>query len=71
MRSETLKPLHGLPVSIKDLEPSAGLRCTYGSKFFEHNIADFDGMVTARQSCRGHCTWQNQHVSLWVQGHVR
>src|SRR5256712_10547563 len=46
MRGETLKPLHGLPVSMKDLEPSAGLRCTYGSKFFEHNIADFDGVVT-------------------------
>jgi len=53
MRGETLKPLHGLPVSIKDLEPSAGLRCTYGSKFFEHNIADFDGMVTGRVKAAG------------------
>ena len=53
MRGETLKPLHGLPVSIKDLEPSAGLRCTYGSKFFEHNIADFDGMVTGRVRAAG------------------
>src|SRR6266446_1373845 len=53
MRGETLKPLHGLPVSIKDLEPSAGLRCTYGSKFFEHNIADMDGMVTERVKAAG------------------
>src|SRR5262252_2106364 len=53
MRGETLHPLHGLPVSIKDLEPSAGLRCTYGSKFFEHNIADFDGMVTERVKAAG------------------
>ena len=53
MRGETLQPLHGLPVSIKDLEPSAGLRCTYGSKFFEHNIADVDGMVTARVKAAG------------------
>jgi Asp-tRNA(Asn)/Glu-tRNA(Gln) amidotransferase A subunit family amidase len=53
MRGESLKPLHGLPVSIKDLEPSAGLRCTYGSKFFEHNIADFDGMVTGRVKAAG------------------
>jgi len=53
MRGETLKPLHGLPVSIKDLEPSAGLRCTYGSKFFEHNIADFDGIVTGRVKAAG------------------
>src|SRR5438132_6234525 len=53
MRGETLQPLHGLPVSIKDLEPSADLRCTYGSKFFEHNIADFDGMVTGRVKAAG------------------
>ena len=53
MRGETLKALHGLPVSIKDLEPSAGLRCTYGSKFFERNIADFDGMVTGRVKAAG------------------
>jgi Asp-tRNA(Asn)/Glu-tRNA(Gln) amidotransferase A subunit family amidase len=53
MRGETLQPLHGLPVSIKDLEPSAGLRCTYGSKFFEHHIADFDGIVTGRVKAAG------------------
>jgi len=53
MRGEPLQPLHGLPVSIKDLEPSAGLRCTYGSKFFKHNIADVDGMVTARVKAAG------------------
>ena len=46
MAGEELGPLHGLPVSIKDLEPVAGLRCTYGSKFFEANIADIDGIVT-------------------------
>jgi Asp-tRNA(Asn)/Glu-tRNA(Gln) amidotransferase A subunit family amidase len=53
MRGEALGLLHGLPVSIKDLEPSAGLRCTYGSKFFEHHIADVDGMVTQRVKAAG------------------
>ncbi|MBM3223410.1 MAG: amidase [Candidatus Tectomicrobia bacterium] len=53
MRGATLSPLHGLPVSIKDLEPSAGLRCTYGSKFFEDNIAEMDGMVTSRVKAAG------------------
>ena len=43
-----LGPLHGLPVSVKDLEPTAGLRTTYGSKFFENNIPDVDGGVTTR-----------------------
>lgn len=53
LRGDTLGLLHGLPVSIKDLEPSAGLRCTYGSKFFEHNIAEIDGAVTTRVKAAG------------------
>jgi len=53
MAGEALGPLHGLPVSIKDLEPVAGLRCTYGSKFFEANIADIDGIVTERTKAAG------------------
>ena len=34
MRGGPLPALHGLPVPIKDLEPVAGLRCTYGSRFY-------------------------------------
>src|SRR4051812_33439033 len=40
---QELGPLHGLPVSIKDLEQTAGLRTTSGSKFFEHFVPKTDG----------------------------
>jgi len=53
MQGAALGLLHGLPVSIKDLEPTAGLRCTYGSKFYENNIATFDGLVTERVKAAG------------------
>jgi Asp-tRNA(Asn)/Glu-tRNA(Gln) amidotransferase A subunit family amidase len=53
MRGEALGLLHGLPVSIKDLEPVAGLRYTAGSKFMEHHIADIDGAVTRRVKAAG------------------
>jgi Asp-tRNA(Asn)/Glu-tRNA(Gln) amidotransferase A subunit family amidase len=53
MRGDALGLLHGLPVSIKDLEPSAGIRCTYGSKFFEDHVAAFDGAVTGRVKAAG------------------
>lgn len=53
MRGDELGLLHGLPVSIKDLEPTAALRCTYGSKFYEHNIATFDGLVSERVRAAG------------------
>ncbi|MCS6890766.1 MAG: amidase family protein, partial [Rhodovarius sp.] len=31
MRGEALGPLHGLPIGIKDLEATKGLRTTWGS----------------------------------------
>ena len=53
MRGEAQGLLHGLPVSIKDLEPVAGLRYTSGSKFTENHIADADGAVTQRVKAAG------------------
>jgi aspartyl-tRNA(Asn)/glutamyl-tRNA(Gln) amidotransferase subunit A len=48
MRGDALGPLHGLPVSVKDLELTAGLRTTSGSKFFEDFVPDIDGPVAQR-----------------------
>ena len=53
MRGEAAGALYGLPVSIKDLELVAGLRCTFGSKFFADNVADSDGLVTERAKDAG------------------
>jgi Asp-tRNA(Asn)/Glu-tRNA(Gln) amidotransferase A subunit family amidase len=48
MSGEMLGPMDGIPVSIKDLEPMAGVRCTFGSKWSEDNIATEDGVATER-----------------------
>jgi aspartyl-tRNA(Asn)/glutamyl-tRNA(Gln) amidotransferase subunit A len=50
---DAVGPLHGLPVSVKDLEPTRGLRTTYGSKFFENFVPDFDGGVATRLRAAG------------------
>src|ERR1700681_3321490 len=34
MRGDKLGSLHGLPVAIKDVTPTAGIRTTYGSPLF-------------------------------------
>jgi len=47
-RGEGRGALDGIPYSIKDLEPTAGIRTTYGSKFFEHNVPAEDGAVASR-----------------------
>lgn len=41
-RGETLGPLHGLPVALKDMHAAAGLRTTFGSKVFSDLVPDVD-----------------------------
>jgi Asp-tRNA(Asn)/Glu-tRNA(Gln) amidotransferase A subunit family amidase len=46
-RGEALAPLHGLPVGIKDLHETAGLRTTFGSALFADHVPDKDDDVVA------------------------
>src|SRR5437870_663518 len=52
-RGATLGPLHGIPVSIKDLTPTRGIRTTWGSKIFEDHVPDEDGLVVERLKAAG------------------
>ena len=48
MRGGPLGPLHGVPMSFKDLTPTAGIRTTFGSKIYEHNVPAEDAVVVER-----------------------
>ena len=48
MRGEVLGTLHGIPVSIKDLVATKGMRTTHGSKLYEQFIPDEDAPVVER-----------------------
>jgi amidase len=50
---EVLGPLHGLPIAIKDLEDTAGIRTTYGSVAFAEHIPTADSLVVARLKAAG------------------
>jgi amidase len=52
-RSARLGPLHGVPVSIKDLTPTKGIRTTWGSKIFEHHVPAEDALVVQRLRAAG------------------
>ncbi|QCX27009.1 amidase [Nocardioides jishulii] len=39
-------PLHGVPTAIKDLNPTAGVRTTFGSASFDDYVPDFSDQVT-------------------------
>jgi amidase len=47
-RSEPAGPLHGVPVAVKDLEDTAGMRTTFGSPLFAANVPDADSAVVER-----------------------
>src|SRR4030042_2564350 len=48
-----LGPLHGIPVSIKDLTLTAGIRTTFGSKIFEHHVPTEDALMVPRLKAAG------------------
>ncbi len=41
-------PLHGLPIAIKDLVDTAGIRTTYGSPLYADHVPDADGWLVRR-----------------------
>jgi amidase len=52
-RGAGLGALHGIPVSIKDLTLTQGIRTTEGSKIFEHRVPDRDALVVERLKAAG------------------
>jgi Asp-tRNA(Asn)/Glu-tRNA(Gln) amidotransferase A subunit family amidase len=46
-RGDALPSLHGLPIGIKDLSVTAGLRTTYGSPLFADNVPAADERIVA------------------------
>src|SRR5882724_10900264 len=53
MRGDKLGVLHGLPVAIKDVTPTAGIRTTYGSPLFAENVPTEDAEAVRRLKAAG------------------
>lgn len=47
-RGDRLGPLHGLPVGVKDITETAGMRTTYASPLFVENVPAEDAEVVRR-----------------------
>ena len=52
-RGQPLGPLHGLPVAVKDLHETSGVRTTFGSPLHKDYIPDFDCRVVQREKSAG------------------
>src|SRR5579859_858960 len=46
-RGDFAGPLHGLPIAVKDLAETAGIKTTYGSPVFASYVPDFDALHVA------------------------
>jgi amidase len=46
-------PLHGVPVSIKDVTPTKGIRTTWASKLYENHVPDEDSLAVERLKAAG------------------
>jgi amidase len=52
-RGASLPPLFGVPVAIKDVTPTKGIRTTHGSKLLENHVPDEDALVVQRLRAAG------------------
>lgn len=52
-RGSYLAPLHGVPISIKDLELTKGVTTTMGSALFSDRVPDMDSIVVERVKASG------------------
>src|SRR5260370_18282128 len=43
-KGQSLGPLHGLPVAVKDLTETMGIRTTYGSPLYLNFVPDYDAL---------------------------
>ena len=48
-----LGPLHGVPITVKDLCDTAGVRTTYGSKSFADHVPERDAVTWSRLKAAG------------------
>jgi amidase len=52
-RGNWLGPLHGLPIGVKDLHATKGIRTTYGSPLFRDDVPNADCLLVEREKKAG------------------
>ena len=67
-RGEPLPRLHGLPVGIKDLQDTAGLRTTYGSPLFADHVPEKDERMVAAIRAAGGIVVGKTNTPEWGAG---
>src|SRR4029434_5227898 len=53
MKGEPIGPLHGVPISVKDVLPTRGIATTGGSRLFEEFLPEEDALAVGRLKAAG------------------
>ena len=61
-------PLHGLPLGVKDLHSTRGIRTTFGSPLYKENIPKIDCLVVEREKNAGAIVIGKTNVPEWGLG---
>jgi Asp-tRNA(Asn)/Glu-tRNA(Gln) amidotransferase A subunit family amidase len=64
-RGESLGPLHGLPITIKDALETRGLRSTGGARELHNNVPDRDAPVVAALKNAGALVFGKTNLPRW------
>src|SRR5205823_10421363 len=67
-KGHLLGPLHGLPVGVKDLHLTKGIRTTHGSPLHANDIPDADCLVVEREKNAGAIVIGKTNVPEWGLG---
>lgn len=68
MRGDLLGPLHGLPIGIKDLLDTRGLRTTYGSPMHAEQVPERDDSIVANLRAKGALVFAKTNTPEWGAG---
>ena len=63
-----LGPVHGLPVGVKDLHETKGVRTTHGSPLYQDHIPNADCLVVEREKNAGAIVIGKTNVPEWGLG---
>lgn len=67
-RGEPCGPLCGVPIALKDLFDTAGVRTTAGSRFFSDRVPDSDALVVERLRAGGAVMLGKLNMHEWALG---
>jgi aspartyl-tRNA(Asn)/glutamyl-tRNA(Gln) amidotransferase subunit A len=68
VRGESRGPLMGVPIALKDLFDTAGVRTTAGSKFFSERVPDRDAAVVQKLRDAGAVVLGKLNMHEWALG---